>query len=284
MHISQCVSGGKVRLRRGAFLGIALLLLFVVAAPPVVWAEAEGAKLGPPASEQQEAAEQPDELRWFFFWGSTNTHPRLKDASKLIDRQINDTLRLIAPGFDDVRTFADQRDELMIWTPFVGIGRVLSPRWDAYFQMGYSEGEIQTEATNASLLLLPFHTDVKLERSNFFAGIGTTFFPWGMAELDKYVSVKERLKHTKPFVGSVLSWNYLSFDAKIKPGFRPFGNIADIRQSEDWHIWSVGVSSGIDIPLSRRSKLSFNASYNFFLDHGADFSGPSFSIMSKRFF
>ncbi len=52
---------------------------------------------------------------WYLIHGSSNNHPKLDEASELIDNQINKPFKAIAPGFSDVRTFSDQRAHCQIY-------------------------------------------------------------------------------------------------------------------------------------------------------------------------
>jgi hypothetical protein len=230
-------------------------------------------------------AEPADDSPWYFLVGSVNNQPKLKDASRQIDRQTNKLFRFFAPGFDDVTTFSDERDDMMIWSPYVGVGRVLSDHWDVFFQAGYSAGKVRSNETNLTwLLLFPLHTDVRFERSSFFAGVGAAYYPFGMVEREDYGSIRERLRHAKPFFVSTLNWNYLTFDANIKSGVGLLDSLVTIKQSDAWDPWSVGISAGVDIPVTKHSTVSMNLQYNHFIDQTDDFSGPGFNIYWKRFF
>jgi hypothetical protein len=254
--------------------GVALAFLCFQCA----WAEDAASKAGPKQSADDEVS------RWYVLVGSVNNQPRLDDAARQIDREINRTFKLLAPGFDDVKTFEDQRDDFLIWTPYVGVGRVLSKRWDVFFQAGYAEGDIRTRQTNLTRILVPLHTDIEFHRSSFFIGPGVAFYPMGVIEHETRDSIKDRLKSAKPFAAATFNYNYLGFDAEVKAGLPGLGSLMKQKQKERWEIWSTGATLGMDIPLTKRSSLSLNGQYNFFLDHGDDFSGPAFNIYWKRFF
>ncbi len=240
-------------------------------------AEETDRSAAPPASD--EFAKQ-----WYVFGGVVQSFPRLNDATKEIDHRINRPFRLIAPGFDDVKTFADQRDDMMIASLFLGGGRTISKRWDWFVQAGYSQGEIRTKASNISLLLMPLKTDVTIERSNFFTSLGVSFHPFGMTELGEYSSLKSRLRHAKPFLASTWNWNYLTFDADVKAGFGPFRRLMRVEEGNVWNPWSLGLTTGVDIPVTKHSMLCLNAQYSWFIDQGDDFSGPTLITYWKRFF
>ncbi|HQM99510.1 MAG TPA: hypothetical protein PLL36_00450 [Candidatus Hydrogenedentes bacterium] len=138
-----------------------------------------------PHDEDPPAAAAEKERDWYLSIGSSNSYPRMKDAEARIDNEVNRMFRLVAPGFEDVKTFSDQRDDLMIWTPFLSVGRKLSEHLAAFAQVGYTAGSVHTKGTNASLLLLPLHTDVTFKRSSFFAGLGVEWYPWGYLGTDR---------------------------------------------------------------------------------------------------
>lgn len=221
--------------------------------------------------------------RFYLFFGMVNNYPRLEDAEREIDAGINGPFRLIAPGFSDVQTFSDQRDQGKIWNFFIGVGYDLSDRWDVFFQMGHTAGKLHTEATDFSLLLLPLHTDVVLKRSSFFIGPGIAYHPFGMVDRREYDSVWERIKGARPFVATTLHWNYQTFSADVSAGFRPFGNVYHEEEDLEWSVMSAGVTAGADIPVSERDVLAMNIQYEIFFRYGSDFSGPAFNVYWKHY-
>ncbi len=231
-----------------------------------------------PLDEDTPAAAAEKQRNWYLSLGSSNSYPRMKDAEARIDNEVNGVFRLVAPGFKDVKTFSDQRDDMMIWTPFLSVGRKLSEYWAAFAQVGYTAGSVHSKGTDFSWLLLPLHTDITFKRSSFFAGLGIEWYPWGMAELRKYESLAERFKNAKPFLGTSLNWNYQTADAKVKAGLWPLGNFVRIKQHEVWTPWSSGFSAGLTTPLGPRSRYTVNITYNLYHENGDDFSGPSCSF------
>ncbi len=268
-----------------------LLSLLLVVGTSVVWAEETSDDTALPEIKDSEKTlklrggdEEGTSYDWYLFAGDMFSFPRLDNASKQIDRQINRTFRMIAPHFKDVKTFADQRDTLMIQTPFLGLVRVLNDNLDVFVQAGYTAGSVRTRAENWSLLILPLHTDVKFERSNFFIGLGSHWHPWGSAELKAYDSWGERFRGSKIFFAGSVNYNYLTFDADVRAGLGPFGKPLRIQQSDIWRLWNVSTLVGVDVPYNERTMFCFNVNYNTFLDHGADFSGFASSIYLKWFF
>ena len=237
-----------------------------------------------PESQPKDRVIDPGSGAWYLLHGSSNNHPRLHDADSRIDKELNQLLRSIAPKFDDVRTFSDQADDFMIWTPFVGVGKTCHERWDAFFQIGYSAGKVVTRADDPTLLFAPLHSDVEIHRSSLFAGLGLSYFPLGLPELRTYTGMKERLSSAKPFVATTLSWNHLTADSTVRVGPAGLGTFSVMEKSDDWNTWSGALLAGAEVPVGKRYSFNVNAGYNWFFDYGDDFSGPSFAIFWKRYF
>lgn len=221
---------------------------------------------------------------YYWFAGMVNNHPFLKNAEDQINSQINRTFRLVAPGFSDVKTFKDQSDDMMIWTPFVGLGIKLSKRWDMFAQTGYTAGSVQTKATDMSLLILPLKTNVEFKRSSFYAGIATSFYPWGMPKLADYKSFSDKLKNVRPFLAAGVNWNYQHAETNVKAGSWVFDALLHKTQKDSWRDLSGTLFVGMEVPLGKLSSLCLNGAYNHFFKYDDDFSGPSFSIYWKRRF
>ncbi len=230
----------------------------------------------PPAPESQNSP-------WFLLVGFSNAHPRI-ESEQLIDRYFNSTMSFLAPSYDDVLTVGDLRDRGILWVPYIGIGRVMSKRWAIFAQAGYAAGKVRTKADDPSILVLPLHTDFEIQRGATYGGVGADFFPFGMPELKEYHGFRERLRGAKLNLGSRLTWTHATYEAKVKVGFKPFDNLVDYKESDNWLLPSVSPNIGVDVPLGRRSQISFNASYNRFFDERDDFEGPSYTIIWKRQF
>ncbi len=240
--------------------------------------EAQAPVSGPVESEAGAAP-----LRWHFLAATVNTYPKL-ESEQLVDRFFNRPMHLLAPGFDDVRTFSDVSDDGLMWPPHIGVGRVLGDRWVVFFEAGYSAGKVRTKATNPSLLLLPLHTDFEIQREALYAGVGVDYYPWRTVTLGEYAGLKERLRAARPFLGSRLTWTRAGYDAKAKVGFEPFGTLVQVQLADEWLIPSVNLCIGADMPLTPKSLVSVNAGYNFFKERRYDFEGPASTLAWKYFF
>jgi len=104
-----------------------------------------------------------------------------------------------------------------------------------------------------------------------------------MPRLKDYSSVRARLAQARPFLAGTVNWNYLTFEAEVKVGPVPWTSIFRRTERDSWSDWSTGATAGVEIPVSRRSSLSLLGTYNHFFQYGADFSGPSFSIIWRRY-
>lgn len=223
-----------------------------------------------------------NEWRWYFFHGSSNVHPRLKKADREVDRQLNQPFRLIAPGFDDVRTFSDHADKFLIWSPFMGVGRRLGDNWSLWFQAGGSAGKVITRSTDISVLLLPWRSDVEIHRSNIFVGPGLSWYPFGFPQNVPDMDWRERFNNARPYLSATLMWNRLTYKASVRAGFKPFGNFVQVRERESYHTLSNSLGAGVDLPLTRNTSFTFSAQYSFMHHYGQDFDGLNFSFMFKR--
>ena len=222
------------------------------------------------------------ERKWFVFFGLVNAYPKL-ESEKLVDKYFNPAMRLLAPGFDDVRTISDLRDDHLIWPPTIGVGRTLTKRWAILMQGGYSAGKVRTKAVDASWLLFPLATDFEIYRSALYVGIGLDYFPFGMPIQKDYAGWGERLRAARPALGVRVTLTHASFKAKIKVGFRPLGNLVNLELRDSWTLPSINTNVGLDIPLSKRNTISLNAGVNFFFDEKEDFEGTAFTITWKHF-
>ena len=227
--------------------------------------------------------DRPASRRWFSLLTLANAYPAL-ESERLIDQFFNTPMRILAPDFDDVTTFGDLRDWSLLWTPSIGLGYVISDHLAAFLAVGYGAGPVRTKADNTSIFLLPLHTDLELKRAAFIVIPGLDIFPFGMVEQREYRGLKDRLGAAKPMVGLRLPWTYASYEADVKFGFKPFGNLVSIEQSDAWAIWSVNVNLGVDVPVDKRNQINFNFGHSFFAERNYDFGGPTWSVSWKRLF
>ncbi len=220
---------------------------------------------------------------WYFFLGFSNAYPKM-ESERIVRKYYDGTMRHLSPTYDDVLTVGDLRDIGLLWVPYAGVGRTFGDKWAVFAQIGYSAGKVRTKADDPSYLILPLHTDFEIARGAFYAGLGADYYPWGMPELKEYHGLRERLRAAKPNIGARVTYVNATYKAKGKVGWKPFDNLVDYTQSDEWLIPSASPSIGVDVPLGPKSQLSFGASYSWFKEQKDDFEGPAFTIIWKRFF
>jgi hypothetical protein len=225
----------------------------------------------------------PKELSWFILPAMINVYPKM-GSEEFISGLYDPAMRLIAPGFRNVRTIGSLRDEYLLWTPDFSIGKVLSPHIAAYIHFGYSAGKVRSERTNTSIFLLPLYTDFEIYRSAAYVGLCADIFPWGMPEQKKYDDLWECLGAARPSLGLRFTETYAGYKAKIKNGFFKSAHFLDIHLSDSWWVPTSNINVGVDIPLNNRSALTMNVGYNIAFSRGVDFSGMEFTVGWKHFF
>jgi hypothetical protein len=251
---------------------------------------AEDAKISPKSAENdgadsgaEPALAPAHESPWFILPALINVYPKL-GSEGLIRRYFNPAMRLIAPGFRDVRTISSLRDECILWTPDFAFGRTLSRYLAVYVHFGYSGGKVRTKAHNTSVFILPLHTDFEIYRSAAYIGLCADVFPLGAPERKDYHGVWERLWNTKPSIGFRVTETYAGFKAKVKVGFTDFTHIVDLTLKDHWWVTTFNANIGADIPLDRRNALTLNVGYNRSLTQAFDFDGGEFTVGWKHYF
>lgn len=249
----------------------------------VVFAPAARCATDPEAVRAEGSESARNDRPWFVFLQLVNPYPHMK-SEEPIHSLYNPAMRLLAPGFNDVRTVGDLRDEHKLWVPQFGAGKVLSDHWVVYFQGGWTKGKIRTKATDRSIFLLPMRTDFLIERGATSTTFGANYYPFGVVELRHYESLRDRLHAVKPMVGTDMTWTYATFRAQIKLGFSPFRDVLNLELSDAWYVPSIGAHAGLEIPMNEKNSIVFGGGYSFFLKQEEDFQGASFTINWNRYF
>jgi len=231
------------------------------------------------AKDDEVDGDCPGPSRWFYFLAAANVHPGLA-SEELIEDYFNEPAHWFAPGFDDVRTVGDLRDEFLLWTPYIGIGRVMGKHWSLFLQGGYSAGTVRTKAKDRSRILLPLYTDFSLRRGALYGGGGLNFYPFGLTDR----AGETGLKGAKPFIGTRLMWTEATYDVKLKIGLWPVKDLIRVNVSDRWLLPSVSTNVGLNVPLTERSELELNIGHSFFFDQESDFEGAVFTVQYNRFF
>jgi hypothetical protein len=220
---------------------------------------------------------------WYVLFAWVNTYPELK-SEKPIDQYFNPAMRLLAPGFDDVYTISDLRDDHLLWPPHIAIGRNFGKRWSASFEFGYATGKVRTKATDPTWLLLPLHTDFEIKRDALYWGPGLDYYPFGRVEMRARNGLGERLRGIRPSIGTRVTWTYASYDAKVKAELGRWGRFLNLNLHDSWSLTSVNFNIGADVPLTKNSLLHLNGGYNWFDHRQYDFEGTAYTVAYKWFF
>ena len=221
--------------------------------------------------------------KWFWVLGLTNTYPHL-ESEKLVRRYWDPIVNALGPGYGHARTVGDLRDRHMIWTPNIGIGRVLSDYWVLYVQAGYTAGVIRTRRNPAGLLLFPVHSDFEIQRGALYSVACLNYYPWKIPRMMAYNSWKKRLKASRPSVGLHMALTRATYHAKAKLGMEPLGALLRIKVHDSWILPSANLNLSWDIPLDERNILYLNGGYTFFTDVKEDFEGGAVTINWKHYF
>lgn len=272
----------------GAWRAAAAMLfgILLAAAPGTAAPDLAGGKLALRLAEEDApvlwAPDAPEQRRWFFMYSVVNVHPKL-ESERMLDQFLNRPLRAMAPGFKDVKTFGDLRDDFLMWPPHIAFGRVLSDHWAWFIQGGYSAGPRRTLSRDRTWIGLPLQTDLEIRRGAAYVGGGLDFYPFGMPEQRDYDGFADRLRNTRPILGGRLTWTRATYDAKVKIAMLPFPNFVNLKLGDEWSVLSVNLNAGFDMPLNERHVFNFNAGYTKFWEQDHDFSGPVFTVGWKYF-
>jgi len=221
--------------------------------------------------------------RWFLFFALVNTYPKL-ESERLIRKYFNPAMRMVAPGFDNVRTIGSLRDEHLLWPPHFGIGYVVSPKLALFLQAGYAAGTVRTKADDRSIFLVPLHTDFEIKRGATYLGLGVDYYPFDQPKRRAFHGIKDRLRNARPVLGLRFTETYATYEAKAKAGFSPFTHLLDLKLSDSWMVPSFNANVGVDIPVGKTDVLFLNAGYNFACDHKYDFDSSAFTVGWRHFF
>ncbi|HDP35271.1 MAG TPA: hypothetical protein ENN29_09205 [Candidatus Hydrogenedentes bacterium] len=216
--------------------------------------------------------------RWFVLVGMINVYPRL-EREQMIKDILDPAVRTLAPGYRGTRTFTEMRDERLLWTPQIALGRVLSERFALSVHGGYSEGPVHTKKRNASIFFgAPLYSNVRIRRYATYVGLDLDYYPLGMVEQKDYANWRARLRGVKPTLGARHTWTWAGFDAKIRIGVWPFKEIVKVKLDDKWTLPNITLVAGVDVPLNKRSAVILNVGYSFFWKEKKDFAGPAFTL------
>ena len=97
---------------------------------------ARGTPLELRAMTQVDREQEEPDRKWFVLVGIINVYPRL-EREELIQNVLDPAIRTVAPAYRGTKTFSDLRDDGLLWTPQIAVGRVLSRHFALSIHGGY---------------------------------------------------------------------------------------------------------------------------------------------------
>lgn len=272
----------------------AFLPLFITGGP--VLAEEAGPDTGAPAltlnldeevalDDDAEAEEDAYRPHWYFGLGSTNYHPRLRESEGQIDRQLNRVFGWL-PSWEEPTTFADWRDDFMLWDGVAGFGRDLTPKTTLMVWFGGAMGSI-TSREQYGLI----STKINFKRTSLFLTPEIFYYPlgkidYGVVEGTRgFDRVRAALSGTKPYLSFVAGYSFVRAEADVKFKAPLLGTLLRQKQCEDDDMMSLSPRIGLDIPIGRNTSLAPVLIYLFQGPaHFTEYSGLAFSFTVRRRF
>ncbi len=223
-----------------------------------------------------------EESPWFWFFGTSNYHNKLKTSERRIDRQINNTFGLIFPRWRRVTTFQDWRDQWYVWDLSCGVGRDINEKlaWTVYG--GGGAGTIRNR-DDYFAGPVPVTTKVYFTRQSMFAGSSLRWWPLGRPE-KKEQGLVGSLKGTRPVTEMNVGYTRQISIADVRVYTPLTGDRLRIRQEDKSNLLWTSPRAGVDIPLSGGLSLNVLGGYLFFHDEADDYNGAILEfLISGRF-
>jgi hypothetical protein len=232
--------------------------------------------------KQKESSES-DESHWYFGYGPANVHAKLNTSEARINREINDTLGSVVPGWSPPRTFRDWNDEWRIWDMHFIVGRDLSSKLDGFLDFGASAGLVKNK--DNYLLPIPFRTNIRFSRVMWFVSCGLNYYPWGKPELESNKSdnpILRSLLSAKPYIEGTVG--YVSEDqaASVKMTSGPCS--LKIRKTYYPRASYVSPRIGLEIPVDDDDSIKIQAGYLFFDKYSDDCNNLSLYFFHQHRF
>lgn len=232
-----------------------------------------------------EAEEEPYRRHWYFGMGGTNYHPKLRESEGQIDRQLNDIFGIF-PGWEEPTTFADWRDDFMLWDIVGGIGRDLTPKTTLMVWFGGAMGSI-TSREHYGLL----STKINFKRTSLFVAPEIFYYPFGkidygcVEDTRGFQRVRAALAGAKPYLSLVTGYSFIRAEADVKFKARVLGTLLRQQQCEDHDMATFSPRIGLEIPIGENTSLAPVFIYLFSGPaHLSEYSGPAFSFTVRRRF
>lgn len=231
------------------------------------------------------AAEQNEPNKWFMYWGAANIHPGLRESEARIDRELNDTLGKLIPGWKRPITLKDWSDSFLLWDGHVGIGRDLSPKWSWFAGTGGAAGTVKNN--ERYLLPVPLRVRMDFSRRAFFLVTGLDYYAWGKPGLRRESAPNKLLKSiraTRPFAEIAIGYTRLKTIADVTVEL--FGGLSLLKEYEekDYDLFHISPRIGLETPLGKNDSIRVQAGYLFFNQHPDEFNSFCIYMFHKHKF
>ena len=237
----------------------------------------------PPASVEKDQASGKNEDRnsWYFIWGMSNVHPDLKPSEAQINRDMNEPLRLIMPGYRDVRTFRGMEKDFEMWDPQFGAARDLNKWLTLFATGGVVAGEAQSRHHYYPLLI---KTSVlsSFKRFAAYAALGLDYYPLGKPHKEPKEAgntILRSLRGIRPVLELSSGYVYVSCVGEGQISMPLVGSIYKKRHVLVFHEWNVSPRVGFEIPITPRNSISLMGGYQFLLPDNREYNGPCMVLM-----
>jgi hypothetical protein len=249
--------------------------------------------LGPESLPETEPASTPEETpelalkgpHWYFGMGGTNYHPQLRESEGQIKRELNDLFGWL-PRWEKPTTFADWRDNFMLWDLVAGFGRDLSPKTTLMVWFGGATGSI-TSREHYGLLA----TKINFKRTSLFLAPELFYFPLGKIDYESvegtrgFQRVRAALAGAKPYLSFVAGYTFVRAEADVKFKMPVLGTLLRQQQCDDHRMYTLSPRVGLDIPVGKNTSIAPVLIYLFNgPDHGPEYDGWALSCTIRRRF
>jgi len=217
----------------------------------------------------------------FFFIGTSNYHLLLHESEAQIDGQLHNTFRWITPDWRRPRTFKNWSRDFQLWDLWVGYGRVLSKHfaWSVY--TGGGAGTVPNDRT-CHPLFLPVRFKVDFTRISLMFGTSVTWYPFGPPQ--KQDGFWRNLAATRPMVEANVGYSHQTSKADVKLGLPFLGDVARIRQRDDYDLLWTSPRVGVETPLTENTSLNVLGGYLFFNEHSEEYNGALLEFFIRHRF
>ncbi len=231
-------------------------------------------------SVEQPASEQTVyDKHWYMGVGGTNYHPRLRESEGQIKRELNDLFDWM-PWWKKPTTFADWRDNFMVWDFVAGFGRDLTLKTNWMLWFGGATGSMTSREHYG-----PIFSKINFKRSSLFLAPELFYYPMGKVDYDSvegargFQRVRAAIANTKPYLSLVVGGTFVKAEADVKFKAPLLGTLFRQEQSEDHYMYTVSPRAGLTMPIGKNTSLNPVFIYLFNgPNHSTEYNGWAFSF------